>query len=69
MLSARLYYGVGEDLIPLVVGVRGLGRRRARKIIETFGDDLRYVRKEDLKRIDGIGEKLAEAVKRYAERC
>jgi len=69
VLSARLYYGVGEDLIPLVVGVRGLGRRRARKIIETFGDDLRYVQKEDLKRIDGIGEKLAEAVKRYAERC
>jgi len=34
ILSARLYYGVKEDAIPLVVGVRGLGRVRARKIIK-----------------------------------
>ena len=29
-LSARLYYGVKEDIIPLVVGVKRLGRKRAR---------------------------------------
>lgn len=68
VLAARLYYGVREDIIPLVVGVRGLGRVRARKIVETFGEDLRHVRKDELKRIDGIGEKLAEAIKGYAER-
>jgi len=67
-LSARLYYGVREDLIPLVVGVRGLGRRRARRVVETFGEDLRHVRKDELKRIDGIGEKMAEAIRRYCER-
>ncbi|MDI9618246.1 DEAD/DEAH box helicase [Methanothermobacter sp.] len=68
VLAARLYYGVREDIIPLVVGVRGLGRVRARKIVETFGEDLRHVRKDELKRIDGIGEKLAEAIRGYAER-
>ncbi|MFB2622443.1 DEAD/DEAH box helicase [Methanothermobacter marburgensis] len=68
VLAARLYYGVREDIIPLVVGVRGLGRVRARKIVETFGEDLRHVRKDELKRIDGIGEKLADAIRGYAER-
>lgn len=68
VLAARLYYGVREDIIPIVVGVRGLGRVRARKIVETFGEDLRHVRKDELKRIDGIGEKLAEAIRGYAER-
>lgn len=40
-LSARLYYGVKEDIIPLVVGVKRLGRKRARTLIKTFGDDLK----------------------------
>lgn len=68
ILSARLYYGVKEDAIPLVVGVRGLGRVRARRIIKTFGEDLRHVREDELKRIDGIGPKMAEAIRRYCER-
>ena len=39
-LSARLYYGVKEDIIPLVVGVKRLGRKRARLLMKTFGDNL-----------------------------
>ena len=42
-LSARLYYGVKEDIIPLVVGVKRLGRKRARNVVEIFGNDLKSV--------------------------
>ena len=66
-LSARLYYGVKEDIIPLVLGVKRLGRKRARAAVETFGEDLRVASIRDLQRIDGIGPKLAERIKEFAD--
>lgn len=62
-LSARLYYGVKEDIIPLVVGVKRLGRKRARLLMKTFGDNLSEASKKDLQKVEGIGPKLAGKVK------
>lgn len=62
-LSARLYYGVKEDIIPLVVGVKRLGRKRARLLMKTFGDNLNEASEKDLQKIEGIGPKLAGKVK------
>lgn len=62
-LSARLYYGVKEDIIPLVVGVKRLGRKRARLLMKTFGDNLSEASEKDLQKIEGIGPKLADKVK------
>ena len=67
ILSARLYYGVKEDIIPLVVGVKRLGRKRARNITEIFGTDLKNVSKKELQQLDGIGEKLSEKIKQFAD--
>lgn len=66
-LSARLYYGVKEDTIPLVVGVKRLGRKRAREIVKVFGTDLSNVSENELRKIDGIGEKLAERIKVFSQ--
>jgi helicase len=66
-LSARLYYGVGEDLIPMVLGVKRLGRKRARALVKAFGNDLRPVSERDLQKVDGIGPKLSAAVRRFAD--
>ncbi|MBQ9025254.1 MAG: DEAD/DEAH box helicase [Methanobrevibacter sp.] len=66
-LSARLYYGVKEDIIPLVVGVKRLGRKRARNIVEIFGHDLKSVSEKELQKIDGIGETLSKKIKQFAE--
>lgn len=68
MLMARLYYGVKEDIIPLVVGVKRLGRVRARRLVKTFGYNLENVSEDELQRIDGIGPKMAAAIKRYSKR-
>lgn len=62
-LSARLYYGVKEDIIPLVVGVKRLGRKRARLLMKTFGDNLSEASEKDLQNVEGIGPKLAGKVK------
>ncbi len=62
-LSARLYYGVKEDIIPLVVGVKRLGRKRARLLMKTFGDNLNEASENDLQKIEGIGPKLAGKIK------
>lgn len=62
-LSARLYYGVKEDIIPLVVGVKRLGRKRARLLMKTFGDNLNEASEKDLQKVEGIGPKLAGKVK------
>ena len=67
-LSARLYYGVKKDIIPLVVGVKRLGRKRARTLIKTFGNDLRSASLKDLQKIEGIGPKLAENIKKFVEK-
>ena len=66
-LSARLYYGVKEDIIPLVVGVKRLGRKRARNITEIFGTDLKNVSEKELQQLDGIGEKLSKKIKEFAD--
>lgn len=66
-LSARLYYGVKEDIITLVVGVKRLGRKRARLLVKTFGNDLRIIPEKDLQKIDGIGPKLALNIKKFLE--
>lgn len=62
-LSARLYYGVKEDIIPLVVGVKRLGRKRARLLMKTFGDNLSESSEKELQKVEGIGPKLAGKVK------
>ena len=49
-LSARLYYGVKEDIIPLVVGVKRLGRKRARLLMKTFGDNLSEASEKNYKK-------------------
>lgn len=65
-LSSRLYYGVKEELVPLVLGVKRLGRKRARSIHDAFGDDLRPVTEKQLQKIDGIGPKLSQSILRFA---
>ena len=67
ILSARLYYGVKEDIIPLVVGVKRLGRKRARNVTDIFGTDLKSVSEKELQKIDGIGETLSKKIKQFAE--
>ncbi len=62
MMSARLYYGVKPDIVPMVVGIKRLGRKRARSLVKVFGEDLRYVTRDELLKIDGIGPKTAEAI-------
>ena len=66
-LSARLYYGVKEDIIPLVVGVKRLGRKRARNVVKIFGNDLSNVSQKELQQIEGIGPKLAEKIKLFVD--
>lgn len=58
-LSSRLYYGVKEELLPLVIGIKRLGRQRARALIDVFGSNLSYATADELTKIDGIGEKTA----------
>ena len=66
-LSARLYYGAKEDILPLIIGVKRLGRKRGRQIVDTFGDDLRVPSENELQKIDGIGNKLSKRIKEFAE--
>lgn len=65
VLSARLYYGAREDILPLVVSVRGLGRKRARALLDAFGTDLSYISREKLLRIEGIGPKTAANILKH----
>lgn len=65
-LSARLYYGVKEDIIPLVVGVKRLGRKRARELARIFGNDLSGISENELQKVEGIGPKLAEKIRLFA---
>ncbi len=66
-LSSRLYYGVKEELIPLVIGIKRLGRQRARSLYNAFGENLPNASLNELKRIDGIGEKTAENIIKFYE--
>ena len=65
ILSARLYYGVKEDIIPLVVGVKRLGRKRARNLVNIFGDNLSGISQSELQKVEGIGPKLAEKISNF----
>ncbi|MDR2623343.1 MAG: DEAD/DEAH box helicase [Methanobrevibacter sp.] len=65
ILSARLYYGIKEDLIQLIIGIKHLGRKKARTLIETLGDDLRPYTEKDFEKIEGIGPKLSKRIKDY----
>lgn len=67
ILSARLYYGIKEDLIPLVLGVKRLGRKRARSLVDIFGEDLRFVSEKELQKVDGIGPTLAKKIHEFSE--
>ena len=67
-LSARLYYGVKTDIIPLVVGVKRLGRKRARNLVKIFGNNLSGVSEKELQKVEGIGPKLAEKIKIFTEK-
>ena len=62
MLTARLYYGVKPDIVPMVVSIKRLGRKKARALVKAFGVDLRFVTRENLLKIEGIGPKTAEAI-------
>ncbi len=68
LLSARLYYGVKNDIIPLVVGVKRLGRKRARNLVNIFGNDLSGVSENELQKVEGIGPKLAEKIKIFTNK-
>ncbi len=62
-IRKRVRYGVKEDLLPLVA-LEGVGRVRARKLME-YGYDLEKLSratKEELMKIPGIGEKVAEKI-------
>ncbi|MDD1763589.1 MAG: helix-hairpin-helix domain-containing protein, partial [Methanobacteriaceae archaeon] len=65
VLSARLYYGAREDILTLVVSIRGLGRRRARALVDAFGTDLSYISREELLRIEGVGPKTADNILKH----
>lgn len=67
LLSARLYYGVKTDIIPLVVGVKRLGRKRARNLVNIFGNDLSNVSENELQKVEGIGPKLAEKISLFVK--
>jgi ATP-dependent DNA helicase len=45
-----------------VVGVKRLGRVRARALVKAFGTDLSKVSRRDLLKVDGIGPKIADAI-------
>lgn len=66
-LSSRLYYGVREDILPLVIGIKRLGRQRARLVTDVFGKNLAYVDANELTKIEGIGPKTAEKIIEFYE--
>ncbi|MEM1676463.1 MAG: DEAD/DEAH box helicase [Nitrososphaerota archaeon] len=64
ILSERIKHGVREELLPLV-RLRGIGRVRARALYRagyTSIEKLKATTVEDLKRILGIGEKIARSI-------
>ena len=66
-LSSRLYYGVKEDILPLVIGIKRLGRQRARIVTDIFGKNLAYVDVNELTKIEGIGPKTAQKIFEFYE--
>ena len=50
-----------------MIGVKRLGRKRARNLVKIFGNDLSNVSEKELQKIDGIGPKLAEKIKLFVK--
>jgi len=50
------------------VGVKRLGRIRARRLVNTFEYNLKNVSEDELQRVDGIGPKMAAAIKKYVKK-
>ena len=63
-----MYYGVKEDLIPLVVGIKRLGRQRARSLVNAFGSNLSNVPVTELVKIEGIGETTANNIVEFYDK-
>ncbi len=67
-LTMRVRYGVSEELLP-IVSLRGIGRVRARRLFDYGYDSMEKLKKarvEELRRIPGIGERLAREIIRQA---
>ncbi|MCD7782039.1 MAG: DEAD/DEAH box helicase [Methanosphaera sp.] len=64
-LASRLYYGVKEDIIPLVTGVKRLGRVRARSLQDVFGANLPRTSASELMKVENIGQKTADSIIEY----
>jgi len=67
-LSVRVSYGISEELLPLV-RLPGIGRIRARSLFNSGIrklDDVVESSEEKLASVPGIGEKLAERIKKAA---
>ncbi len=68
-LMARMKYGVKEELLELV-DLKGVGRVRARSLFKkgfVSREVLREARMEDISRVIGIGDVLAERIKRQVD--
>jgi helicase len=68
-LQLRVNHGVKEELLPLV-SLRGIGRVRARRLFAHGFKTLEDIKDADvraLSRVELIGKKLAESIKRQAE--
>ena len=50
----------------MVVGVKRLGRKRARNLVNIFGADLSGVSENELQKVEGIGPKLAEKIRLFS---
>ncbi len=64
-VSSRLYYGVKKDILPLVTGIKRLGRLRARNLQNTFGNNLPNATVRELTRVDKVGDKTAQKIVEY----
>jgi helicase len=51
----------------LVIGIKRLGRQRARSLVDAFGNNLSNVPASELMKIDGIGETTANNIIEFYE--
>ncbi|OPX62389.1 MAG: putative ski2-type helicase [Methanomassiliicoccales archaeon PtaB.Bin215] len=68
-LMARMKYGVKEELLELVE-LKGVGRVRARSLFRkgfVSRESLREARMEDISKVIGIGDTLADRIKRQVD--
>lgn len=70
ILTKKIRYGVTEDLLILVENIEGIGRTRALALRRAGLSSLEKISKasiSDLKRVEGIGDILAERLKTFAK--